>query len=104
LKKLRVLPEAEEELQAAAVWYESKRTGLGVELISLVDRALAEIMDAPLACALWREDRPYRRKIVKRLPYAIFFEVQGDVVEVIAIAHAKRRPGYWVDRGHSRGR
>ena len=47
VKTLRVLPEAEEELAEAAEWYEAKRTGLGVELVALVDRAFDEIQDAP---------------------------------------------------------
>jgi plasmid stabilization system protein ParE len=98
VKALRILPEAEEELAEAAAWYESGRAGLGLELIALVDRALEEISDAPLTCALWRDDRPYRRKILTRFPYVIFFRVEGDAVVVVAIAHAKRRPGYWARR------
>ncbi len=64
--RLRVLPEAEEELAEAAEWYESKRPGLGVELVAIVDRTFDEILDVPLASALWRDDRPYRRKALTR--------------------------------------
>ena len=77
MRTLRVLPEAEEELAQAAEWYETKRPGLGIELVAIVDRAFDEIQDAPLSYALWRSDRPYRRN---------------------AVAHAKRRPGFWLDR------
>jgi plasmid stabilization system protein ParE len=98
VKTLGVLPEAEEELAQAAEWYEAKRIGLGVELIAIVDRAFDEIQDAPLSYALWRTDRPYRRKVVTRFPYVVFFRADGDAVEVIAVAHAKRRPGFWLDR------
>jgi plasmid stabilization system protein ParE len=98
VKTLRILPEAEEELAEAAAWYEEKRTGLGVELIAVVDRAFEEIADAPLACGLWRDDRPYRRKVLSHFPYAIFFRVEGETVLVMAVAHAKRRPGYWAGR------
>jgi plasmid stabilization system protein ParE len=96
--KLRVLPEAEEELAQAAAWYEEKRIGLGIELIALVDQAFDEIADAPLACALWRDDRPYHRKVVKRFPYVIFFQIESREVLVVAVANAKRRPGYWAER------
>jgi hypothetical protein len=64
VKALYVLPEAEEELAEAAAWYEARRAGLGVELIAVVDRAFEEIADAPIACGLWRDDRPYRQKIL----------------------------------------
>jgi toxin ParE1/3/4 len=98
VKALRILPEAEEELAEAAAWYEEKRTGLGIELIAVVDRAFEEIADAPLSWGLWRDDRPYRRKVLAHFPYLIFFRVEGDTVVVMAIAHAKRRPGYWAER------
>lgn len=102
MKALRVLPEAEQELGAAAEWYEDKRVGLGFELIAVVDRAFEEILESPLSYAPWRADRPYRRKVLTRFPYVIFFRVVGDQVEVLAIAHAKRRPGYWVARVRGR--
>ena len=95
---LRVLPEAEEELAEAARWYETKRVGLGVELVAIVDGAFEKILDAPLLHPPWRRDRPYRRATLTRFPYVIFFRLDGEVVEVVAVAHAKRRPGYWVDR------
>jgi plasmid stabilization system protein ParE len=95
---LRILPEAEEELAQAAVWYERKRIGLGVELVAMVDRAFEQILDAPLSCGTWRDDRAYRRKLVTRFPYVIFFRIDADAVEIVAVAHARRRPGYWAER------
>jgi plasmid stabilization system protein ParE len=94
----RILPEAEEEVAEAAAWYESKQAGLGVELIAVADRAFEEVAGAPLACPFWRDDRPYRHKVLARFPYVIFFRVDGDAIVVIAVAHAKRRPGYWSRR------
>ena len=98
MKALRILPEAEEELAEAAAWYEAKRPGLGVELIAIADRVFEEIADAPLACGLWRDDRPYRRKVLTRFPYVVFFRVDADAVVIFAVAHARRRPGYWARR------
>ena len=98
MRRLRVAPEAEEELGEAAAWYEAKRPGLGIELVAVADRALEEIADAPFACGPWRDDRPYRRKVLTRFPYVIFFRVDPDAVVVLAVAHAKRRPGYWAER------
>jgi plasmid stabilization system protein ParE len=97
--QLRIAPEAEEELAAAAEWYETRRAGLGLELVAVIDRAFDAILEAPLSYAEWRDDRPYRRKVVERFPYVVFFTVEGDTVVVIAVAHARRRPGYWTSRG-----
>ncbi len=98
MTRLRVLPEAEEELAEAPEWYESKRLGLGVELVAIVDRTFDEILDVPLASPLWRDDRPYRRKALTRFPYVVFFRIADDLIEIVAVAHAKRRPGFWLER------
>ncbi len=93
-----VSPEAEEELAEAAEWYEKRRAGLGLELVAVVDSALEAIAGAPLSHPLWRSDRPYRKKVLQRFPYVLFFSCEDNVVVVVAIAHAKRRPGYWAQR------
>ena len=98
MTRLRVAPEAEEELAAAAEWYEARRPGLGVELVASIDGAFEEILAAPLSCAVWWPNRPYRKKIIRRFPYVIFFTLDDGAVIVVAIAHARRRPGYWVGR------
>ena len=43
-RTLRVLPDAEAELQSAATWYEEKRPGLGIEFVAVVDRAFQSIL------------------------------------------------------------
>jgi len=95
---LRVRPEAEEELLAAAEWYEARKPGLGAELVAAVDEALERIVDAPLASPTWRPGIPHRSHPVRRFPYVVFFVVDDTAVEVVAIAHGKRWPGYWRGR------
>ncbi len=100
--RLRVWREAEEELAEAAEWYETRQVGLGIELVAAIDRALEDIAAAPLSHPRWRADRPYRRRTLDRFPYVIFFECAPDAVFVVAIAHARRRPGYWLGRKEER--
>jgi len=102
-RRLRVVPEAEQELAAAAEWYEERRPGLGVELIATVDGALEEILAAPTSFGRWK-GRDYRRHVLRRFPYVVFFRMTGDDVEILAFAHAKRRPGYWLGRVSSPAR
>lgn len=97
-RKVRVLPEAEEELTAAAEWYEERRPGLGIQFVATVDAAVDRVAQAPLAYALWVEGFPYRKLVMQRFPYIVFFRIVGDDVEIVAFAHAKRAPGYWVER------
>ena len=96
--RIRIHPEAEAELANAALWYESKRAGLGADFVAEIDEALEQIAEAPMNFPTWREARPFRRLVVRRFPYLVFFTVSDDVIQILAFAHAKRRPGYWKDR------
>ena len=97
--ELRILPEAEAELMAAAEWYESRQPGLGVAFVEAVGRALEGLIEVPQTNPLWRRGYPYRRHVMRRFPYTIIFTVTEELsIEVTAIAHARRKPGYWLTR------
>jgi plasmid stabilization system protein ParE len=86
------------ELEAAAGWYEGEQEGLGAEFVHEIDAALARIVAKPTASPLWRADRSYRKGGVRRFPYIIFFVADDSSIRVAAIAHKRRRPGYWLVR------
>jgi hypothetical protein len=44
------------------------------------------------------EELEIRRALLSRFPYAFIFLDTQSGVQVIAIAHTKRRPGYWLNR------
>ncbi len=97
-RELRILPEAEAEILAAAEWYESKQPGLGAAFVEAVGRTLKDIVEAPQTNSLWRRGYPYRRHVLRRFPYTIIFTATKLSIEVTAIAHAKWKPGYWLNR------
>ncbi|MBI5480422.1 MAG: type II toxin-antitoxin system RelE/ParE family toxin [Deltaproteobacteria bacterium] len=97
IRRLRVRPEAQEEILAAAEWYETRRPGLGVDLVAALDEAFEELQESATRDPTWRAGFPYRRRSLRGFPYLIFY-LTGDDIEVVAVAHARRRPGYWVDR------
>ncbi len=97
-REVRVLPGAEAELAAAATWYEARGRGLGFQLLAAVEADVERIAHAPEAFPLWLEGRPYRKLVIHRFPYIMFFRLVGDEIEIVALAHAKRSPGYWLDR------
>ena len=101
MKPVRVEPEAKEELAAAAAWYESRREGLGHELIVEVDAVFAAIARNPKRFPPYPRVRAQfgvRRAVAGRFPYAVAFIEIGPTIRVIAIAHERRRPGYWAGR------
>jgi len=60
------------------------------------------IRERPAAWARWKDSK-VRRKILRQFPYSIFYVVDDDAVVIVAIAHHKRRPGYWKPRLHRTG-
>jgi plasmid stabilization system protein ParE len=94
-RRLILRPAAETELADAAAWYEAKRPGLGDQFLDAVDSALSTIADAPTTWPYWKPPQPYRKYVLARFPYVVFFTVDAEAVTIVAIAHGKRRPGYW---------
>lgn len=41
-------------------------------------------------CPVWRANRPYRKRFLKRFPHVVFFGIDAGTVDIIAVAHAKR--------------
>ena len=93
-----VLPEAADELVDAVGWYEEKRAGLGAEFFGAVDAGMSQVCATPFIAAIWPGLSRYRRLVLQRFPYVLVYEVRGDEIEFVAIAHTSRRPGYWTER------
>ncbi|HKT81350.1 MAG TPA: type II toxin-antitoxin system RelE/ParE family toxin [Vicinamibacterales bacterium] len=100
--RLELHPDARAELRSAAIWYEERRPGLGDEFIATISASLERVSDAPESYPAWpgtRAEGPLIRKAAtKQFPYVIAFEKHEHHVLVLAIAHAKRRPLYWLTR------
>jgi hypothetical protein len=89
-------PEADEELQAAALWYESRQPGLGDDFVDEFERTLRRIVAEPRR---WRKIRGENRKLnFQRFPYAIVYSLRGDTLYIKAMMHLHRRPYYWRSR------
>ena len=96
--RLRLEPEASEELRAAVKWYEERRAGLGTEFLAEVNSVLERIRQFP-GIGAFAPSVPkglgVRTTPVGRFPYSVAFLEQEGLIRVIAIAHSRRRPGYW---------
>jgi plasmid stabilization system protein ParE len=101
VKDVRLSEEAIDELLEAAVWYRARRPGLESEFLAEVDHVLPLIGSSPTSFPRLLDlpdDLLIRRALLPRFPYAVIFIDLGEHVRVLAVAHAKRRPGYWLDR------
>ena len=96
MKRVILHPEAGAEMLAAAEFYEGKRAGLGIEFIGEVERATSALV--VYSRIGHRFSRRLRRVLVQRFPYGLLYRIEGERIFVVAVAHVRRRPGYWRHR------
>ena len=97
----RVLPEAQGDAIEAAIWYDDRQASLGTEFLAVVHQAFQLIQsDSGSLSKLETYQGPHdvRRLLLKRFPYAVIVLVRPEEVVVVAVAHTRRRPLYWLDR------
>ena len=89
-------PEAEAEALAAVEWYARRNLAIATRFREELAAAMKWITVGP---TLWPMiDSEHRRYVLKRFPYSVIFRERGPVLEIMAVAHARRRPGYWKSR------
>lgn len=94
-------PEARAEFFADVDWYDEREPGVGARFEVAVSEAIDAAVDSPESWAVWPgwERQPIvRSKGVSGFPYRVVYFVAGEELGIVAVAHAKRRPGYWRDR------
>jgi plasmid stabilization system protein ParE len=94
--RLVFAPDAELDISEAYIWYETHRLGLGEEFLSSLDACVERIRRQPLIYPVVHE--AYRRALMRRFPYAIFFESAETTVTVYAVFHTSRDPERWRQR------
>jgi hypothetical protein len=90
-------PDAEAEYLEAIAYYETRRPGLGAGFIAEVEHIVARACEAPHRYPIARQ--PDVRSIrLHRFPFKMLFRERGGMVEILALAHDRRRPAYWLGR------
>ena len=91
---VRFRPAAARELAEEIRYYNAQYTGRGDRFAAAVERTLRAIAESPLTFTLLYEP-DIRSAKVPRFPYRVVYLVVGGDVDVVAVAHAKRRAAYW---------
>lgn len=94
--RIVIRPDAIRELREMYLWYESQSPGVGRALLQRLREQLRRIRENPEAFPIVL--RTIRRAPLKRFPYGIYYDFQGDRVLVLAVYHFKRSPGGWMSR------
>ena len=98
MRRLTFRRSAEQELIAAAIWYERREEGLGAAFLDAIKSTLQRVQESPLTHPEWRAGSLYRRIVVRKFPYLLFYVVDEEEISIVAVAHGRRRPGYWTRR------
>ena len=91
-----ILPEARRDFDESFDWYSERSAITAERFASAVDAALGAVGTSPERFA--RVDDLHRECPVKRFPFRIIYRIVAERILVVAVAHAKRRPGYWKNR------
>lgn len=94
----RIIREASIELTEAVLWYEGQRAELGADFLEAVSASLEALAADPELGATMVSGRPERRFLVSRFPYQIVYRPMASELVILAVAHLRRRPGYWRGR------
>lgn len=99
--------EALAEYEDAVVYYEKREEGLGARLIQEFDEAVAVALAFPDAFAIM-EGAPavheLRSVMLRTFPIKLVYTVRDEALLLVAVFHARRRPGYWLERLKQLGR
>ncbi|HSA68292.1 MAG TPA: type II toxin-antitoxin system RelE/ParE family toxin [Burkholderiales bacterium] len=94
--KLEFHPQAEEEFLEAVSYYEVRMPGLGERFAAEVRTAGALLLEYPeIGQAMSQE---LRKLVLDRFPYYLIYNISFETVYIVAVAHERRKPGYWETR------
>jgi plasmid stabilization system protein ParE len=93
LRRVELHPDALLEAHAAREWYGSHDPRAEREFSEELDRAFDRIAEDPRT---WLRDAAgTRRYLLRRFPFFVIYREIGGGILILAVAHARRRPGYW---------
>jgi plasmid stabilization system protein ParE len=99
--------EALAEYEDAVVYYEKREEGLGARLVQEFDEAVAVALEYPEAFATVQEVPVafgLRWVMLRSFPIKLVYTVRDETLLLVAVFHARRRPGYWLERLKQLGR
>jgi plasmid stabilization system protein ParE len=95
-KPLELHPEAEEDYLNALAWYRDQSLSAAMKLEDAFWRAIQTVEDAPERWPVYFSH--FRRYTLHQFPFSVVYRIESSRTFVLAVAHGRRRPGYWKDR------
>jgi plasmid stabilization system protein ParE len=101
MKPARLAPEAVVEIAEAAAWYQSQRPQLARQFLREFEGILKVIESRPASfprLSATSSELDIRRALFPRFPYSAVFLQLPVEIRILAVAHVRRRPDYWLNR------
>ena len=95
-RQIDVHPEAVDEARAAAQWYRERSALAADAFLAELDRAVEKIVENPEMYPHYVQGT--RRYLLQRFPFYLVYRQVTGKLEIVAIAHGRRKPGYWRKR------
>jgi len=95
-KNIRFSPEALAEAEAAQQWYVERSLPAGKAFLEELTHAVERVSESP---EQWpRYIGGTHRYVFHRFPFSLVYRQMGNEIVIVAVAHGKRKPGYWKAR------
>jgi plasmid stabilization system protein ParE len=94
--RVRLHPEARAELRAARKWYYERSPLSATAFAHAIDSAVSRIAETPTSYG--SAEHGTRKFVLQRFPFNIFYRPEETEIVIVAVAHQRRRPGYWTMR------
>jgi len=96
VRQIQFHPAAVEEAEAAARWYLERSPLAGTRFVNEINQVIDKLLAAPHR---WPQGPHGTRKIMfPCFPFAIIYRESKETIQILAVAHGRRRPGYWKTR------
>ena len=87
---------AVDEAAAAREWYQVRSQGTAQAFLAEIDHAIQQITEDP---SRWpKHSHGTRRYLFHKFPFSVIYRETDTGIQVVAVAHGRRRPGYWQSR------
>ena len=95
-KPIRLRSEAELEIEEAFEYYLRESPRIADRFLKQISASFKKIQKNPLLYPPYTKNT--RRRILGSFPFSVIYQEKEEVILIVAIAHAKRREGYWIKR------
>lgn len=90
MRRVIVRAEARRDIREARAWYSAISPSLARDFIIAVERATTLAAEHPLAFQI--AHRSFRRILLRRFPYALFYHATAERIVIVAVLHQARDP------------